>query len=104
MNLFPDNDKRHRLSLWVAVCRLIAHSPAYKYNFNVWRSKTRGDGTVLEGWFMLGVNKDNGEQMLYYMPIDWWNQTWFADTLSEAPKTDGCTSDELLDRIDHLII
>lgn len=93
----------HRITLWIALCRLIAHSPAYQASFPVWRSQLHSDGSKFEGWFMLGLNQERGEQITYHLPMDKWELTWFADTLEKAPCFDGHSAADVLDRINKII-
>jgi hypothetical protein len=52
-----------------------------------------------DGWFLLGVNYESGNQMTYHLPIRMWNQCGFADTLKVKPVFDGHTSADVLQRL-----
>jgi len=87
----------HRVVLFIALCK--------KYHElleDVWRSTLHSDGTHFKGWFIMGINKEEGKQITYHLPISKWKDTHFADTLKKAPKWDGHTSEDVLKRIDAI--
>lgn len=93
----------HRLALYIALCRLLNQ----KYNLQidgqgVWRSKAHSDGTVWDGWFILGISTIKGQQITYHLPMEKWEQTKFAITLDKAPEFDGHTPDDVLSRLSIL--
>lgn len=53
-------------------------------------------------WFVLGIGKNEGEQITYHLPIRLWDFTKFAETLVFAPKFDGHTSADVLNRLQNL--
>lgn len=92
----------HRIVLWIALCRVWATSvQVVKY---VWRSKKHSDGSKIDGWFLLGMGDENGEQITYHLPMRFWKATNFCkqNTLPKAPEFDGHTSADVLDRISKL--
>lgn len=96
----------HRIALFVALCREIAwhtdkHAGQCK-NPPVWRSKTHGDGSTMDGWFVIGIGKEKGSQITYHVPIVCWEETDFAETLDRAPEWDGHTSADVLNRLKAL--
>lgn len=93
----------HRVTLWIAFCRLLAITPAFQQNFPVWRSKLHSDGSSFEGWFILGLFAEAGKQITYHLPMSEWENTWFADTLEQAPEFDGHTAADVLQRLPNLI-
>lgn len=84
----------HRITLFIALARALVHARTLKY---IWRFKTD------DNWFLLGINKREGEQITYHLPISKWDQTEFADTVSARPLYDGHTSQDVLDRLNKLI-
>lgn len=90
-----------RHALWIALCRFEAeffsHSGA-----EVWRSMNHSDGTVMDGWFLLGIAVEAGEQMTFHLPMRLWGECDFARTLTRAPLFDGHTSADVLERIRSL--
>ena len=118
----------HRIELYIAMCRLFTHldklAPKYVRNnrldmaassvgeepveamasiemrrVNIWRSKLHSDGSGYEGWFILGVGKEKGEQITYHLPESRWEDTNFAETLDKAPEWDGHTPADVITRL-----
>lgn len=94
----------HRISIYIALCKI---HDKYCYESlgiysNVWRSKLHSDGSAWEGWFILGIGKEKGQQITYHLPISKWDETNFADTLDKAPDWDGHTSNDVLERLKGL--
>lgn len=101
----------HRITLFVALCRLRKNviiktanvGPSTIYSGReVWRSKLHSDETSFDGWFILGIGKENGRQITYHLPLNRWEETDFAETLEKAPEWDGHTSDDVLERLKAL--
>jgi len=93
----------HRVQLWLTLCE------RYKRTFDrdlgdvlVWRSKLHSDGSSFEGWFVLGIGENAGEQITYHLPISKWNECNFAKTLEKAPTFDGHSSNDTLNRLKSL--
>lgn len=86
----------HRYLLWIAYCQLASEPLAYAY---VWRSKLHADGSMFEDSFVLGVNAIKGIQITYHLHLDKWSLCDFANTLDRAPKYDGHTPADVLDRL-----
>jgi len=85
----------HRTKLYIALA---------SQNGNAWRSLAHSDGSVWDGWFILGINKKAGEQITYHLPTSEWDNCKFAETLDKAPEWDGHSSDDVLERIQKLLI
>lgn len=85
----------HRVSLWITLCKCF--SPTL-----VWRSKKHSDGSEYPGWFILGFRFRQGRQITYHVPMSRWEETNFAKTRSRAPKWDGHTSKDVLERLKQL--
>lgn len=68
----------------------------------VWKSKVHSDGSVWDGWFLLGIDKEAGKQITYHLPIEYWNNVLWAETLNKAPEWDGHTSADVLERLKSL--
>jgi hypothetical protein len=88
----------HRIALYIALCRQL--------NFNsghtVWRSEKHSDGSKFEGWFVLGIGENRGEQITYHLPLSRWDECDFAHTLEYAYTFDGHTSADVLERLKYL--
>lgn len=97
----------HRITLFIALCKVlkrqenaIGHMP--KGESFVWRSKLHSDGSKFDGWFIIGIGKEKGEQITYHLPLSKWEETGFAETLDTAPEFDGHTSADVLERLKKL--
>ena len=50
----------------------------------------------------MGINKDQGKQITYHIPISEWDRTEFAETLDKAPKWDGHTPEDVINRLKEM--
>lgn len=91
----------HRIVLFIALCLQVYWS--YKRTPNeenpIWKTVYHSDGSVWEGWFLLGMFKEKGKQITYHLPIKYWDQVTFAEQLIKAPDFDGHTSEDVLKRL-----
>ena len=85
----------HRYFLFIQLARKVKEDNTR----HVWRSIKHSDGTFYKDWFIMGINKEAGEQISYHLPIRLWNDTMFAETLDKAPEFDGHTSNDVIDRL-----
>jgi hypothetical protein len=85
----------HRNQLWIALCKAL--HPRF-----VWKSKLHSDGTFYPGWFVLGYRMKHGKQITYHLPMSLWESCDFANTRNRAPKFDGHSSEDVVDRIKNL--
>jgi len=96
----------HRATLWVALCKMTAAVERSGFQgdtvVSCWRTLLHSDGSSFDGWFVLGVGYEKGEQMTYHLPISKWDECKFAETLDKAPEWDGHTSDDVIKRIKDL--
>lgn len=91
----------HRFELFIALARAmkkLTDSETTDWQ-PVWRSKLHSDGTAFEGWFVLGIGKEDGQQITYHLPEKRWADTDFAETLKNAPDFDHHTPDDVLKRL-----
>lgn len=86
----------HRNELFIALCR--AMMPVGT-GLKPWRTKKQADGTVLIGWFVLGLGKEQGQQITYHLPEGKWDACEFAETLEQAPEFDFHTPQIVLERL-----
>lgn len=100
----------HRITLFIAVCRLWHfHCAPTVFKTvdgqvrNAWRSKLHSDGSSYDGWFVLGLMKSKGDQITYHLPLLRWDETDFAETLDTAPEFDGHTAADVLQRLKDLV-
>lgn len=64
-----------------------------------WRSRLHHDGSAFDGWFIIGIGKEKGEQITYHLPERMWSDCDWAETLDRAPEWDGHTSADVLERL-----
>lgn len=94
----------HRVTLYIALCKLI-HNLSTLTNLpehTVWKSKKHSDDSTIEDWFVLGMDKEQGKQITYHLPMERWHDCNFANELPKAPEFDGHTSDDVLERLSKL--
>ena len=95
----------HRVILFIALCKTIVMYADYglpnKFR-DVWRSKKHKDGSMYQGWFIMGIGEEKGEQITYHLPMRKWKKTNFAETLKTAPEFDGHTAQDVLQRLKDL--
>lgn len=89
----------HRITLFIALCKVWKIDNDYN---GIWRSKFHSDGSSFEGWFILGIGKEKGEQITYHLPNIKWDEVSFAETLANAPEFDGHTPADVLERLKKL--
>jgi hypothetical protein len=86
----------HRCSLFLAFMKNV---PGWS-----WISLLHDDGSSYKGWFIGGICLPTGD-ITYHLPVSMWelaNKTG-ARVLSLAPKWDGHTSQEVVERIKNYI-
>lgn len=86
----------HRLELYITLCRVLSGS------HKVWKSRKHSDNSEYEGWFIMGINIEDGKQITYHLPECKWVVTNFAKILDVAPNYDGHSSCDVLDRLSNL--
>lgn len=91
----------HRVALFIALCRnMFEHLGG-----NIWRSKLHSDGTMFDGWFVMGIYSGPGKQITYHLPIERWGETEFCrfTTRERAPEWDGHLPKDVLERVKRLM-
>lgn len=68
-------------------------------DWSVWRSRLHNDGSMYDGWFIVGVGKEPDEQITYHIPDRLWDSFDHCETLERAPEWDGHTPDDVLKRL-----
>jgi hypothetical protein len=81
----------HRAVLTAMLCCL---TPGQDW----WRSKQHADGSMFDGFFIVGADSDYG-QATYHYPLRYWDMFDAADTLDRAPVWDGHTHLDTLERL-----
>ena len=91
----------HRTILYIALCKKMWGMQPFT-SYIVWRTRVHSDGTMFDGWFLLGINREEGKQITYHLPDKYWDDCHFAATLSKAPTFDGHTPKDVLKRLKTL--
>lgn len=83
----------HRCLLFLALMR--AH-PA-----DSWFTMEHHDGEVWTGWFIAGLTLPTRKVITYHLPMKFWDSAkrTAAEELDRAPKWDGHTSNDVIDRL-----
>lgn len=92
----------HRIRLFISLCRILRNDPQYQTGkkAEIWCSVFHSDGSQWDDWFILGIGKEKGEQITYHIPSRFWNEVCeFAQVLEKAPKYDGHTASDVLERL-----
>ena len=82
----------HRIALWIYICSDWRRSAA-------WKTQKHSDGSIWDGWFILGLFDEPGIQITYHLPISYWDTLKEIKTLDRAPEWDGHTPEEAKNRI-----
>ena len=88
----------HRIKLYLALVSLVSDNPDIDI---VW-SRKHDDGSSFKGWIIVMMtNKANQEQISYHIKEEWIKvlKLMQIQEVELAPKWDGHTSDDVLDRI-----
>lgn len=96
----------HRAALVLALARLrfiLSKGDRGDDDFNpVWCSKLHSDGTMYDGWFVIGFGLEPGDQITYHLPMKYWGHAiQWAHYRDRAPEWDGHTSQDVLKRLER---
>lgn len=87
----------HRTTLFIALCSEIDARTETGY---VWRSKKHSDGSMFDGWFIMGIGTLPGSQITYHLPMSRWSDTdWLGTERPTAPEFDGHSASDVLTRL-----
>lgn len=94
----------HRIALYIALAKGVAYEAKRCRTGlpEVWRSNRHHDSSCFDEWFILGIGKYRGQQITYHIPLKYWDETDFAETLGRAPEWDGHTSADVITRLKNL--
>lgn len=92
---------QHRIVNFMALCRFVNIQYVDSPEHRIWKSRKHSDGSVWDGWFILGIGTAPGEQITYHLPGKYWDLCEF-EALEQAPDFDGHTSADVLERISKL--
>src|SRR5688572_25737216 len=80
----------HRIALFIALMR--------SHNHLAWKSMEHNDGTMHDGWFIVGMNLPTG-QVTYHLPVSYWGKLNDITNLHRAPAWDEHTPEDVIHRI-----
>jgi hypothetical protein len=85
----------HRCYLFAALAKALCLFSAAK----CWKSLNHSDGSFYDGWFVMGIGTDKGDQITYHLPRKMWNDCDDIPTVENAPEWDGHTANDVLQRL-----
>lgn len=91
-----------RFYLFIALCKMFSQATEAFSTKVSWRSKLHADGSMYPGWFIMGIGREEGEQISYHLPIDMWDLCEGIDILENAPSWDGHTNKDVWERVLNL--
>lgn len=83
----------HRAVLFSVICNLMPDK--------AWKSKLHDTGDMFEGMFIVGIETPNGQATYHYDVNPYWDM-FKVKELEKAPKWDGHTSTEAINRIANI--
>ena len=90
----------HRIVLFIALAKQLLKRKSFK--LPIWKTRFHDDGVEWEGWFILGIGEKQGEQMTYHLPSSKWEDCAFIPERDCAPKWDGHSANDTLERLKKL--
>ena len=80
---------KHRCYLFACICNQNKHI--------AWKSKKHIDGSMYEGYFIVGINTPTGVATYHYS-MEYWD-LFHIKEIPHSPEYDGYTPDDVLDRL-----
>lgn len=78
---------------------LLATELHNKSKIYVWKSRKHNDQSAYKGWFISGIDFNDGEDSVtYHLPNSLWNKLHVTE-LEYAPKWDGHSSQDVVERL-----
>ena len=59
----------HRITLYIALLRTQTKFSYIGAERRPWRTKAHSDGSLWDGWFILGIGLEKGKQITYHLPL-----------------------------------
>ena len=84
----------HRAVLFSVIVRMFKNK--------AWKSRLHSDGTMFDGMFIVGINTPDGCATYHYNIDPYWDM-FDCEELERAPKWDGHTPEQALERISKLV-
>jgi hypothetical protein len=83
----------HRAILFSVICNMMPDK--------AWKSKLHNTGDMFDGMFIVGIETPNGQATYHYDIYPYWDM-FKVKELEKAPKWDGHTAQEAIERISKL--
>ena len=83
----------HRAILFSVICNTFPEK--------AWKSMLHDDGTMFDKMFIVGIETPEGQATYHYDVVPYWDM-FRVKELSRAPKWDGHTSEQAIDRISKI--
>lgn len=83
----------HRAILFSVICNT--------YSGVAWKSKKHDDGSMFDGMFIVGLETPYGQVTYHYDTEPYWD-IFKVQELEKAPKWDGHSADEAIERMERL--
>jgi len=84
----------HRALLFATICKM--------FKDKAWKSKLHDTGDMYDGMFIVGIETPEGQATYHYDIDPYWDK-FDVKELDKAPKYDGHTPEEALERIYKLV-
>lgn len=96
----------HRYALFIALCNELCTATNALWfkkvnNKKPWKSLMHSDGTIMDWYFIAGIEKEPGSMITYHLPMSQWGYL-YSEELDKAPEWDGHTSEDVLLRLKNL--
>lgn len=88
----------HRIVLYIALVKQLLNQG----RGDIWKTQVHSDGSVWDGWFLLGIGYKPGEQITYHLPMRFYDDIPVVQ-IHQAPEFDGHSSSDVLERIKHIL-
>lgn len=94
----------HRHALFAALVKIYDGyiTPLGATAIKCWKSKLHNDGTMFDGWFIVGMTRKNIDMsemnITYHLPMSWWDH-FDCIEIPRAPVWDGHTSKDVINRL-----
>lgn len=97
----------HRHALFAALVKIYDGyiTPLGATAVKCWKSKLHEDGTMFDGWFIVGMTRKNIDgttfQVSYHLPLSWWDKFKCME-LARGIEWDGHTPNDVIERLGKL--
>lgn len=93
----------HRHALFIALCKIYDnYITPLNTRVKCWKSKYHADGSMYEGYFILGMSirelDTSTSYISYHIPLSLWDKINVLE-LPVAPPYDGYTSNDVIERL-----